>query len=61
MVMILGIGLLGLLAASMASFLIETGREKEIDPQMSEIDERVKRIEALLEGMHPWSNGEHDA
>jgi hypothetical protein len=60
MVMILGLGLFGLLAASMASFLIEKGREKEIDPQISEF-ERVKRTEALLEGMHPSSNGEHDA
>ena len=46
--MILGIGLFGLLAASMASFLIEKDREKEIDPQISEISERLERIEGLL-------------
>jgi voltage-gated potassium channel len=47
-VMFLGIGLFGLLAASLASFLIEKDREKEIDPQIAAIDERLDRIERLL-------------
>lgn len=48
-VMILGIGLFGLLAASLASLLIEKDLEREVDPQMSEITERLERIERLLE------------
>ena len=41
-VMILGIGLFGLLAATLASFLVEKDLEKEIDPQIAEIGERVR-------------------
>ncbi len=47
-VMILGIGLFGLLAASLASLLVEKDLEKGIDPQISEISERLERIEGLL-------------
>ena len=52
-VMILGIGLFGLLAASLASFLVEKDLAKEIDPQMEELDSRLARIEALLENLQP--------
>jgi voltage-gated potassium channel len=52
-VMFLGIGLFGLLAASLASFLVEKDLEKEIDPQIAEISERLGRIEGLLENLQP--------
>ena len=47
-VMILGIGLFGLLAASLASLLVEKDLEKELDPQIAEMNERLERIERLL-------------
>jgi voltage-gated potassium channel len=47
-VMILGIGLFGLLAASLASLLVQRDLEREIDPQISEMNERLERIEGLL-------------
>jgi hypothetical protein len=47
--MILAIGLFGLLAASLASLLVEKDLEKELDPQIAEIGERLERIERLLE------------
>jgi len=47
-VMILGIGLFGLLAASLASLLVEKDLEREIDPQISDMNERLERIEGLL-------------
>ena len=47
-VMILGIGLFGLLAASLASLLVEKDLQREIDPQISEMNERLERIEGLL-------------
>ena len=46
--MVVGIGLFGLLAASLASFMIEKDIEKELDPQIVQIDERLTRIETLL-------------
>lgn len=52
-VMILGIGLFGLLAASLASFLVEKDIEKDLDPQMAQIDDRLSRIEALLKNLQP--------
>jgi voltage-gated potassium channel len=52
-VMILGIGLFGLLAASLASWFVEKDLEKESDPQMAEMDERLKRMERLLENLQP--------
>jgi hypothetical protein len=51
--MILGIGLFGLLAASLASFLVEKDLEKEIDPQMAELKDRLTRIERMLENLQP--------
>jgi voltage-gated potassium channel len=59
-VMILGIGLFGLLAASMASFLIEKDREKDIDPQIADISERLERIEGLLLERRQTSEGTGD-
>lgn len=45
--MLLGIGLFGWLAGSLASYF--TGKEEsEVDPQLLEISARLKRIEALL-------------
>jgi voltage-gated potassium channel len=54
-VMILGIGLFGLLAASLASFLVEKDLEKDLDPQMAQIDDRLSRIEELLKNLQPKS------
>jgi voltage-gated potassium channel len=48
-VMILGIGLFGLIAATLASFLVEKDLDKELDPQIAEISERLERIERLLQ------------
>jgi hypothetical protein len=47
--MVLGIGLFGLLAASMASFFIESREESEVDPKFAEIVERLERIERALD------------
>jgi hypothetical protein len=38
-VMVIGIGLFGLLAASLASFMIEKDIENELDPHMVQIDD----------------------
>jgi hypothetical protein len=51
--MVLGIALFGLLAASLASFFVERDIERGLDPQMAEMDERVKRMERLLENLQP--------
>jgi voltage-gated potassium channel len=56
-VMILGIGLFGLLAASLASLLVEKDLEREIDPQISEMNERLERMEQLLERLQPSDEG----
>jgi len=58
-VMILGIGLFGLLAATLASFFVEKDIEKELDPQMAQLDERLARIEALLENIQPPTTDAH--
>jgi voltage-gated potassium channel len=60
-VMIVGIGLFGLLAASLASLLIEKDLEKEIDPQIAQIGERLERIERLLEQQRRPSDEGTDA
>lgn len=46
--MILGVGIFGLLAASMASFFIERRVEEETEPQLNEILDRLKRIDESL-------------
>ena len=51
--MILGIGLFGLLAASLASLLVEKDLETELDPQLAAMDDRLERIERLLERLQP--------
>jgi voltage-gated potassium channel len=60
-VMVLGIGLFGLLAASLASLLVEKDLEKQIDPQIAEIGERLERIERLLEQQRRPSDEGTDA
>ncbi len=55
-VMVIGIGLFGLLAASLASFMIEKDIEKKLDPQMVQIDERLSRIETLLGNLQPTAS-----
>jgi voltage-gated potassium channel len=46
--MIMGIGLFGLLAGSLASFFIQK-EETEPDPQLTDIQERLERIERSLQ------------
>lgn len=46
--MVAGIGIFGLLAASLASFFVEHQREEKEDPKLAEIVERLKRIEEAL-------------
>ena len=53
----MGIGLFGLLAASLASFFVEKDLEKEIDPQIAEMAERLERMERLLEKLQPSDEG----
>ena len=61
-VMILGIGLFGLLAASLASWFVEKDLEREADPQMAEMNERLERIERLLvERQRPSDEGTDDS
>ena len=61
-VMIVGIGLFGLLAASLASLLVEKDLDRELDPQIAEINERLGRIERLLvERQQSSEEGTHDS
>ncbi len=46
--MVLGINVFGLLAGSLASYFVEQEEEKKLDPQLEEINERLKRVERLL-------------
>ncbi len=46
--MLVGVGLFGLLAASLASFLIQRDEEEPSDIQHREIIERLERIERRL-------------
>lgn len=56
--MILGIGVFGLLAGSLASYFVEQEEEKTIDPQLAEINARLKRIEGMLETSGGSSQGD---
>jgi voltage-gated potassium channel len=50
--MLVGVGLFGLLAASLASFLIERGQREEVSPEdvgLEDIAARLDRIEQLLQ------------
>ena len=47
--MLVGVGLFGLLAASLASFLIERDEEQTVDPEHREILDRLERIERRLD------------
>ena len=47
--MVLGIALFGFLAGSLASFFFERHEEKELDPQLEEINDRLERIEQALQ------------
>jgi voltage-gated potassium channel len=49
MLMLIGVGLFGLLAASLASFLIERDEGTAEDPAHNEIIERLERIERRLD------------
>ena len=49
MLMLVGVGLFGLLAASLASFLIERGEGTAEDTKHDEIIERLDRIERRLD------------
>ncbi len=52
--MLVGVGLFGLLAGSLASFLIERGRSAEVRPDdigLEDIAARLERIEHRLEAL----------
>ena len=55
--MIMGIGLFGLLAGSLASFFIQQ-EETEPDPQLNDIQERLERIERSLQTLEEDRNEE---
>ena len=70
--MLLGLGVFGLLAASFASFFVREEEEEEVDPKLDEALQRLARIEAALArlqpheeggrpGDHPSDDGEADA
>jgi voltage-gated potassium channel len=46
--MVLGIAFFGLLAASLSSFLVQRDTNRDIDPRLDEIVDRLQRIEAAL-------------
>ncbi|HEX2051551.1 MAG TPA: potassium channel family protein [Actinomycetota bacterium] len=50
--MLVGIGVFGLLAGSLASFFVERHEEEDIDPRVEEITERLERIERILSDEH---------
>jgi hypothetical protein len=52
------IGLFGLLAATWHRCWFEKDLDHEFDPLSYRIEDRLSRIEALLEGMQPTPNGE---
>ena len=47
--MILGIGVFGLLAGSLASYFVEQDENSHVDPQLDRIIEQLERIEATLD------------
>lgn len=47
--MLVGIGVFGLLAGSLASFFVERHEQKDLDPRLDEMSERLKRIEEILQ------------
>lgn len=56
--MLVGVGLFGLLAASLASFLIERDQEHVPDPHHDELVERLDRIEQRLAQVQISEDGE---
>jgi hypothetical protein len=51
--MLVGVGVFGVLAASLASLFIERDREQEADPKLADIADRLERIERMLDGHRP--------
>lgn len=47
--MVLGIGLFGVLAATISAFFVKKDLSSDVDPQLTAIEERLERIEQLLE------------
>jgi voltage-gated potassium channel len=61
--MLVGVGLYGLLAASLASFLIERGHSPEVTPEdvgLEDIAARLSRIEQRLDALLPVSMEDED-
>jgi voltage-gated potassium channel len=46
--MIFGIAIFGFLAGSLASFFVERHEELEVDPRLAELNERLERMEIVL-------------
>ena len=47
--MVLGIALFGVLAATISAFFVKKDVSADVDPHLSAIEERLERIERLLE------------
>ena len=52
MLMILGIALFGLLAASISAMFVRKDVASDVDPQLDEMNQRLERIEAALLDLH---------
>jgi hypothetical protein len=47
--MLVGIGLVGVVTASVASYFLAADREADEDPRLAALEDRLERIERLLE------------
>lgn len=63
--MLVGVGIFGLLAASLASFFVERNLaetleqgERDVDPQLADIVARLDRIEGMLARSEVPNDGE---
>ena len=48
LLMVLGIGLFGVLAATISAFFVKKDVSSDVDPQLAALEERLERIERLL-------------
>jgi voltage-gated potassium channel len=55
--MLVGIGLVGVVTASVASYFLQEDRATDVDPRLAAIEDRLARIELLLERVADQANG----
>jgi voltage-gated potassium channel len=53
LLMVLGIGLFGVLAATISAFFVKEDVSSDVDPQLAAIEDRLERIEQLLASKEP--------